>query len=98
MSRKHNPLVALVALILMILLVLACTGCEEAEAAEAAEPTRFKIEAATKEGGTVDHHLYIITDTETGVQYLYVDDYRAGGLTVLQPAPDREEANQCNTP
>ena len=96
MSRKHNPIVALVALILMILLVLACTGCEEeeAEAAEAAEPTRFTNEAVTRGGGSGWKDLYIITDTETGVQYLYVDDYRAGGLTVLQPAPVGEEAER----
>ena len=93
MSRKHNPIVALVALILMILLVLAvCTGCEEAEAAA---PThhRFTIEYELmhNKNGPTDR-CHIITDTETGVQYLFYKDTNAGGLTKLEPAPAGEEA------
>ena len=94
MSRKHNPIVALVALILMILLVLACTGCEEAGAAE---PThrRFTSEyVLTHNKNGPNEGCHIITDTETGVQYLFYKDVNAGGLTVLQPAPAGEEAER----
>lgn len=87
MNRKHNPWVALVALILLaVILVMACTGCStattEAEATETA-PDRFIIE---RDEYHDESHFLVITDTETGAQYLLVGDYYgACGLTVLQP-------------
>lgn len=95
MNRKHNPIVALVALILMILLVLSCTGCEEAAAAKETTAERFTIEHEimhNKNGP--DEICHIITDTETGVQYLFYKDTNAGGLTKLEPAPAGEEAER----
>lgn len=65
MKQKYNPYVSLVALLLLaLILVLTCTGCIEASAAT---ENRF-----TKEYHYVSsrHSAYIITDTETGVQYL----------------------------
>lgn len=80
MKHKYNPMLSLVALVLLaLILVLSCTGCT-VEAA-AATDCRFTSERFT--GGYL-----IITDNETGVQYLYVDDYNAGGLCVLQPGED----------
>lgn len=85
MKRKHNPWVSLVALLLLVtLLVYICTGCTEAEAEE---PGRFTVESTQREFG-VD--FLVITDNETGVQYLMADVYNGAGLTVLQPAPTEE--------
>lgn len=87
MRRKHNPWVALVALLLLVtLLVTVCTGCNATEA-EAEETERFTIENV---GGIMCAYAYILTDNETGVQYLYVNGGEGGGLIVLQPAPAEE--------
>ena len=88
MNRKHNPLVALAALVLLAtILVLACTGCEINTAPPADEnPARFVTENVKTDGRGA---CYIITDTETGVQYLYFHSgSSAGGLTVLQSGED----------
>lgn len=88
MNRKHNPLVALVALLLLAVLLL-CAGCSGAAAAEEPEtPKRFTIESYEYLEELSIDYITIITDTETGVQYIYVDGPYSGGLTVLQPAPE----------
>lgn len=88
MNRKHNPFVALVGLVLLALLLVTTAGCaapaEATEAAETAETEpgnwhRFATEYCG-DGCT------IITDTQTGVQYLYHGSGYGGGLTVLQDA------------
>jgi outer membrane biogenesis lipoprotein LolB len=89
MNRKHNPMVALVALLLLAVLLL-LVGCSAPAAAAPEEPEtspRFTVERHLSYGSHIDF-FYIITDTETGVQYLWARDYYAGGLTVLQPAPE----------
>ncbi len=87
MNRKHNPWVSLVALLLLTsLLVTICTGCSVTQA-EAEEPDRFAFDDA---GHNPELRAYVITDTKTGVQYLFVDGYKCGGLTVLQPASAEE--------
>jgi hypothetical protein len=68
---------------LVTLLVFVCTGCGVSPA-EAEEPDRFTIDDA---GHNLELRTYVITDTETGVQYLFVYGYKCGGMTVLQPAP-----------
>lgn len=85
MNRKHNPMVALVALLLLVLLLL-CAGCSAPAAAEEPETSpRFIVEHHwTDREGLVR----VVTDTETGVQYLWYFD----GLTVLQPAPEEVTA------
>lgn len=85
MNRKHNPLVSLVGLLLGLLLVILCAGCGvSAEATEPCEPAgesaRFTIERPDGAWSA----LYIITDTETGVQYLMYHDAYGTGMTVLQ--------------
>lgn len=99
MNRKHNALVALVALLLLtaILLLVGCTepAAATGSAAEEAETTaRFTSEYI--EGDSINMigspDTYIITDNETGVQYLWIKSGYGGGLTVLQPAT--EEATQ----
>ncbi len=81
MYRKNNPWLSLVALLLLaLILVLTCTGC--AAKAQAAEPDRFTVENA-------GNGCAIITDTETGVQYLYFyhsyNSYKGGsGMTKLE--------------
>lgn len=87
MNRKHNPWASLVALLLLAsLLVAICTSCGVTQA-EAEDPDRFTFE---DEGHNSDLRAYVITDTETGVQYLFVDGYYCGSMTVLQPAPAEE--------
>ena len=81
MRIKNNPWVSIVALVLLAaILVLVCTGCA-AEAEEDAR-SRFTVEFARNFNGT--DQLYIITDTETGVQYLLADVYNGAGLTKLE--------------
>lgn len=81
MNRKSNPWVALIALILLLVLVVCtCTGCAD-EAAEVEAP-RFIVENIDLDFGLA----YIITDTETGVQYLFVKCVNEGGLTVMLDA------------
>lgn len=65
MNHKYNPWLSLVALLLMaLILVFTCTGCTKASAAT---ENRFTQEYHYLNGY---HSAYIITDTETGVQYL----------------------------
>lgn len=94
MNRKHNALVALVALLLLTTILL-CVGCTEPAAAEEIETTaRFTAEYIERNNLNMvaSPDTYIITDNETGVQYLWVMSGYGGGLTVLQSAT--EEAKQ----
>lgn len=87
MKRKSNPWVALIALLLLLVLVVcACTGCATVEAAEPESP-RFIAERVESPKYIT---ITIITDTETGVQYMFVKDGYGAGLTVLEPSPDKE--------
>lgn len=87
MKRKHNPWISLVALLLLVtLLVTVCTGCAVTEA-EAEETYRFTVDNSQLGYGI---NLYVITDNETGAQYLFAESGRGVGLTVLQPAPAEE--------
>lgn len=80
MRFKYNPWVSLVAAVLLVvILVLTSTGCSDA--AEATTAPRFQIEHA---GCGCGLEIYTITDTETGVQYMFADDYNCGGLTKLE--------------
>lgn len=89
MRRKHNPWVALVALLLLVtLLVTVCTGCGTTQAEAEEEPGRFTVDNSQRGYGL---DLYVITDNETGAQYLFAESYRGVGLTVLQPAPAEED-------
>lgn len=89
MNRKHNPLVAVVALLLLAV-VLLCTSCSTPAKAEEPESSpRFIIESQKPNNLTIE--VRIITDTETGVQYLMTQHGQGVGLTVLQPAPETEE-------
>lgn len=83
MNRKHNAYMSMVALLLLaIILVLTCTGCRiETNAAETEPAPRFTSEYA-------GNNCTIITDNETGVQYLaYVRESNYGkgiGLCKLE--------------
>lgn len=83
MNHKYNPWLSLTALLLLaLILVFTCTGCTDAEAAETKPAPRFTVENAS-------NGCEIITDTETGVQYLYFyrsyNGYKGGsGLCKLE--------------
>jgi hypothetical protein len=80
MYRKSNPWVSLAALLLLALvLVFVCTGCtSRAEAAETKPAPRFTVEY-------LPNGLRLITDTETGVQYLAYSEYHTGiGMCKLE--------------
>lgn len=84
MKRKNNPWLSLAALLLLaLILVLTCTGCTGKESA--APSKRFTYERE-RIGATVRGIVYaaVITDTETGQQYLFVDHGTCGGLTKLE--------------
>ena len=81
MRFKHNPWVSLLAaLVMTIIIVFFFTGC--ATEAEEDAHNRFTVEFARN--FNVTDQLYIITDTETGVQYLLADVYNGAGLTKLE--------------
>jgi hypothetical protein len=95
MNRKHNPMLSLavkilLGVILALILAAVCGGCAaSAEATAPMEPTetvetvlgRFSIEMQMKFYGT----LYIITDNETGIQYLAFETGHGVGMTQLLP-------------
>lgn len=84
MRRKHNPMVSLVALILLAtILVWICAGCGN-EIAPAEETDRFVVVTYNRVWPL--DSIYIITDTETSVQYLVADGTKGIGVTQLLPA------------
>lgn len=87
MNRKANPWVSLAALVLIVVSLVSLCCCGEPTNANAAEPTsaRFEITHSELVGGT---RVKIITDTETGTQYLIIGASQGYGLTVLQPTPE----------
>lgn len=92
MNRKHNPTLSLVALLLAaIILVLTCTGCGVPTAAaenETKPAPWFVCETADNFLGL--GILYIVTDTETGVQYLAWWKSNGAAMTVLLPGEGKE--------
>ena len=81
MNKKYNPWVSLVALVLLaVILVTICTGC--AGGNDNPPGARFTIEHQNMDGSV--YGCRIITDTETGVQYLVYKSTYGVGMTVLQ--------------
>lgn len=83
MNRKNNPWISLIALLMLILIfTMICTGC----AVETNASTNKTMERFTREYAGND--CFIITDNQTGVQYLaYVEMSNHGrgvGLTRLE--------------
>jgi hypothetical protein len=83
MRRKHNPLVALLALLLLALIVTwICGGCSadvNPTPDYMIEPGRFTTEETFRSGS---HRGSFLTDTETGVQYLFI--YNGGGIAMTK--------------
>ena len=80
MRRKRNPYVILAALLLLAVIVTwICGGCAvHTEASEAKPTPRFTVEYA-------GDFFKIITDNQTGEQYLAYYQYNTGiGLTRLE--------------
>lgn len=90
MNRKNNPWISLIALLLLAtILTCICSGCT---VAEADEPQRVETESRF----AIEHHVLIekenfrviyadiITDTQTGSQYLYCHYGSGGGLTKME--------------
>lgn len=71
--------------LLLALALMVCVGCEATTLATRDVPSRFTKEHAT---GIGSRYAYIITDTETGVQYLFVGEIHGyagvGGLCKLE--------------
>lgn len=93
MRFKHNPFVSVVALALLgAILLWFCTGCSttaaeeplpaftEATEAEKSSP-RFTKENISLIGGV--GYVYVITDNETGAEYLAIANTYGMGLTKL---------------
>ena len=87
MNAKKNPWVSLAALALLLcLLAVLGNGCTTTiEATET--PDRFTVE----DKSTQYSEIFIITDNETGVQYLWVKRGYGAGLTMLQPGTTETE-------
>lgn len=83
MNRNYKPHVSLVALLILALIAsFVCNGC----AVETTAVTNKTMERFTKEYAGSD--CFIITDNQTGVQYLVVAEYtnygKGVGLTRLE--------------
>lgn len=76
--RRINAFLAAL-LLLALILVFTCTGC--AIDASATTEKRFTYTQENM-GGNV--YAWVITDTETGQQYLYITAGQGGGLTKLE--------------
>lgn len=89
MNVKKNPWVSLAALVLLLcLLAVLGNGCTTTiEATETETPDRFTIEDKSIQFS----EIFIITDNETGVQYLWVKRAYGAGLTMLQPGTTETE-------
>lgn len=85
MNRKHNPMLSLVAVLLLaVILVTVCIGCSgQVDAAETED--RFTVDVwAHRDPETYYMSWYILTDNETGAQYLVVAQSNGVGVTALQ--------------
>lgn len=71
---RRKIIIAALAVVLACLIAVGCTD------SVAAEDKRFKIK------GDIFMNISIITDTITGVQYLYCDHGYNGGLIILVDA------------
>ena len=87
MNRKHNPMLSLAALLLLAtILVWICAGCGSEQAPAEETPDRFTSEHMT---ANRDVRIYIVTDNETGQQYILAEMVGTGngvGMTPLLPA------------
>lgn len=92
MNVKRNPWVSLAALALLaVILAVICSGCGSVDATTAdavQETTRLEISYSDIVDGVI---LCIITDTETGAQYLMAGNSSGYGLTVLLPGAAEAE-------
>lgn len=91
MAKRTLQIVAGLHIIALLLLIFAGCAAGEVSAAEPGDGNRFTAvkERAPGEGFAI--YTYVITDNETGVQYLYIDNGYDGGLTVLQPGDTTAE-------
>lgn len=85
MRWQRRVVVAAILTAILSALIAVC-GCSSVEVAEAAQQTRFRVSTASNNGLFVD--TAVITDTETGCQYLYFTrptggDGGAGGMALL---------------
>lgn len=67
---------------LILAMALSLFACAETNEAAEVEAPRFIVEHINADY----FRAYIITDTETGVQYLFVNNVNEGGLTVMVDA------------
>lgn len=87
MRRKHKPLAIVLCIVgivaLIGIMIMACTGCA-VDAEAAAEAPRFTVEFVKIGQG----NGAIITDTETGDLYLWVQSGYSGGLAKMGTVED----------
>ena len=61
--------------------MVAAVGCGAAETAKGDESGRIRL--ITERGIDLSTYYKVIVDEETGVEYLWIDGHKAGGVTVL---------------
>ena len=80
MYRKNNPWISMIALIVLILItVMICSGCRVTTVEAAKTERRFTVECP-------ETYISIITDNETGIQYIAYRTSTGTGLTKLEGA------------
>lgn len=91
-TKKTRSLLIAALLGLAVGLSLVFTGCAQTEEAAADEPSRFRTQEV---GGTWDEDFIVLTDQETGVQYLYVSRHEDGAaVTPLLDADGKPMTNK----
>ena len=64
-----------------VAVAMAAAGCGAAETEKGDESGRIRL--ITERGIDLSTYYKVIVDEETGVEYLWIDGHKAGGVTVL---------------
>ena len=81
-ANRHRLRTAIAAVVLSVFLLLGCVGCFPYQANEEYPVMDGRFMFAPSAQNPFPTSI-IITDTETGVQYLYISNGYGSGLTVL---------------
>lgn len=84
MNRKRNGWASLIALVVLAaMLVMVLTGCGPRSESESKTEEQYRFSKEKVYCDTFDA-IYLITDKETGKQWVMFDGYNCGGLAAYE--------------
>lgn len=93
-ERVQRRIFAIAILVILLSLSFALSACSKVETAEAAQESRFSFEGA----GYADYgniKLFVVTDSETKRQWLYIRDTSYGKPSIhVEPLDERGTGNE----